>query len=84
MTKEENYSPEEEKKESVLDFEEAKEMAVAHGYSFLQVKTVQMRRYDEYDATNRFYISLGFKEVEVLPTLWGEENPCQIYVMSLK
>lgn len=65
-------------------FEEAKEMAVAHGYSFLQVKTVQMRRYDEYDATNRFYISLGFKEFEVLPTLWGEENPCQIYVMSLK
>ena len=28
MTKEENYSPEEEKKESVLDFEEAKEMTV--------------------------------------------------------
>ena len=28
MTKEKNYSPEEEKKESVLDFEEAKEMTV--------------------------------------------------------
>ncbi len=27
---------------------------------------------------------LGFKEFEVIPTLWDEANPCQIYVMSLK
>ena len=53
------------------------------GFSFLQVKTVQMGRYPEYDATNRFYQSLGFQEFEVFPTLWDEGNPCQIYVMSL-
>ena len=28
--------------------------------------------------------SCGFKEFEVLPLLWDEANPCQIYVMSLK
>ena len=54
------------------------------GYSFLQVKTVQMGKYPEYDATNRFYLALGFCEFEVFPTLWDEWNPCQIYVMSLK
>ena len=36
-----------------------------------------------YDATNRFYLALGFKELEVFPELWGENNPCQIYVMAL-
>lgn len=53
------------------------------GYSFLQVKTVQTGWYEEYDRTNRFYRSLGFKEFEVFPTLWDEGNPCQVYVMAL-
>ena len=64
--------------------EAAKQIAVEKGYSFLQVKTVQMGRYEEYDRTNRFYLALGFKEFEVFPTLWDERNPCQIYVMSLR
>lgn len=64
-------------------FQAAKRIARERGYSFLQVKTVQMGRYPEYDATNRFYLSLGFKEFEVFPTLWDEWNPCQIYVMSV-
>ena len=65
-------------------FEAAKQIAVERGYSFMQVKTVQMGRYAEYDRTNRFYLALGFKEFEVIPTLWDECNPCQIYVMSLR
>ena len=65
-------------------FEKAKEAAVRTGYSFLQVKTVQMGKYEDYDRTNRFYLSLGFKEFEVFPLLWDEWNPCQIYVMSLR
>ena len=65
-------------------FAVAKQIAVERGYSFIQVKTVQMGRYAEYDRTNRFYQSLGFKEFEVFPTLWDERNPCQIYVMSLR
>lgn len=64
-------------------FEEAKIEAKQNGYSFIQVKTVQMGRYDSYDETNRFYLSLGFKEFEVFPTLWDEWNPCQIYVMAI-
>lgn len=53
------------------------------GFSFLQVKTVQMGKYEDYDKTNRFYLSLEFKEFEILPTLWDKQNPCQIYVMAL-
>ena len=35
------------------------------------------------DETNCFYLSLGFKEFEIFPTLWDEWNPCQVYVMGL-
>ena len=59
------------------------QMAKKQGFSFMQVKTVQMGHYPEYDATNRFYQSLGFKEFEVFPTLLDEWNPYQIYVMFL-
>lgn len=64
-------------------FEQAREKAKQAGYLFMQVKTVQMGRYAVYDATNHFYLSLGFKEFEVFPTLWDEWNPCQVYVMAL-
>lgn len=59
----------------------AKDAATQKGYSFIQVKTVQMGKYPEYDKTNRFYRAVGFKEFEVLPDLWDAQNPCQIYVM---
>ena len=64
--------------------EKAKEVAKAQGYEFMQVKTVKMGVYEDYDQTNLFYISCGFKELEVFPLLWDELNPCQVYVMSLK
>ena len=64
-------------------FEAARKVAAEEGYSFMQVKTVKMGMYEDYDITNRFYLSCGFKEFEVITELWGEENPCQIYVMSL-
>lgn len=65
-------------------FNNAKEAVIEKGYSFIQVKTVQMGKYEEYDKTNKFYLSLGFKEFEMFPTLWDEWNPCQIYIMSLR
>ena len=65
-------------------FAAAKDYAVRKGYEFIQVKTVRSGVYEDYDITNEFYKSLGFKELEVLPDYWNEANPCQIYVMSLK
>lgn len=64
-------------------FENAREIARKAGFSFIQVKTVKMGTYADYDKTNLFYLSLGFKELEVFPTLWDEANPCQIYIMSI-
>ena len=64
-------------------FEAARAIAQAEGYLFMQVKTVRMGVYEDYDITNRFYQACGFKEFEMIPGLWGEENPCQIYVMYL-
>ncbi len=64
-------------------FDAAKQEAQARGYAFMQVKTVKMGVYPEYDDTNRFYLALGFQEFEVIPSIWDEANPCQIYVMSL-
>ena len=63
-------------------FEHARKAAAAAGYSFMQVKTVKMGVYPDYDITNRFYLACGFQELEVLP-IWDEANPCQIYVLYL-
>ena len=65
-------------------FAAAYEYARANGYCFIQVKTVQMGKYADYDKTNLFYKSLGFREFELFPTLWDEWNPCQVYVMAVK
>ena len=65
-------------------FDAAKDYAVMKGYSFMQVKTVRSGMYDDYDITNKFYVSVGFKELEVLEEYWDKDNPCQIYVMNLK
>lgn len=62
---------------------QAKTAAAAGGYRFMQVKTVKMGVYEDYDRTNRFYRAMGFEEFEVFPDLWDEANPCQIYVMAL-
>ena len=64
--------------------DKAIEVAESSGYEFMQVKTVKMGVYEDYDKTNEFYISCGFKEFELFPLYWDEANPCQIYVMSLK
>lgn len=64
-------------------FEAARKTASEKGYTFIQVKTVKMGMYEDYDRTNRFYQSVGFKELEVFPTYWDEANPCQIYIMNV-
>ena len=45
-------------------FEYAKESIKESGYSFIQVKTVKMGMYEDYDRTNQFYISLDLKNLK--------------------
>ena len=50
---------------------------------FLQVKTVAEGSNKDYDRTNVFYRSLGFKKLEIFPQLWNPQNPCQILIKKI-
>ncbi len=52
-------------------------------YDYIQVKTVDEGHYEEYDQTVAFYKGIGFKKLEVFPTLWDEWNPCLILVKKV-
>ncbi len=60
------------------------EFAKNNNYEFIQVKTVRSGKYASYDITNSFYKKIGFKELECIEDLWDKNNPCQIYIMSIK
>jgi GNAT superfamily N-acetyltransferase len=54
------------------------------GVEYLQVKTLASSHPSEhYGRTRRFYESSGFVGLEVLPTLWGEANPCLVMVKRI-
>lgn len=62
----------------------AEASAKSDGKEFLFVKTLSSDHPDPYYAkTRKFYTKIGFKELEVLPMVWGEENPCLIMVKSI-
>lgn len=50
---------------------------------YLQVKTVAEGSNKDYDRTNVFYRSLGFKKLEIFPQLWDLKNPCQILIKKI-
>ncbi|MFG1591941.1 GNAT family N-acetyltransferase [Halobacteriovorax sp. CON-3] len=63
---------------------EAEKVMAQKKFEFLQVKTVDSSSEDEYyKKTRLFYEVLGFKKLEVFPTLWDEHNPCLLLVKSL-
>lgn len=57
--------------------------AGALGCEYVQVKTVAAGRYEEYDRTRMFYERLGFRALEVFPTLWDAWNPCLVMVRRI-
>lgn len=60
------------------------EWSKENGYEFLQVKTLDESHPDIYYAkTRKFYLSTGFKPLECINELWGEDNPCLIMVQHL-
>lgn len=50
---------------------------------YLQVKTVAEGSNQDYDQTNVFYRSLGFKKLEIFPQLWDPQNPCQVLIKKI-
>lgn len=54
------------------------------GYEYLQVKTLDESHPDKnYARTRKFYEAMGFRPLECIPELWGENNPCLIMVMYI-
>ena len=50
----------------------------------LHVKTLAPSDPDPgYAATRAFYAAAGFRPLEVLPEVWGPENPCLLMVRPL-
>ncbi len=55
-----------------------------HALAFLQVKTLDASHPDPcYRRTRAFYKAMGFRPLECLPSLWGEENPCLIMIRTI-
>lgn len=59
------------------------ESEASKNVDFLQVKTVAEGSNKDYDRTNVFYCSFGFKKLETFPQLWGSQNPCQILIKKI-
>jgi len=55
------------------------------GKRYLTVKTLAASRPNaEYDRTRLFYQGMGFVELEVMPELWGMDNPCSFMAKNLR
>lgn len=54
------------------------------GVEYLQVKTLAPSHPDpHYAKTRAFYLSVGFRPLEELTALWGEQNPCLLMIKRL-
>jgi GNAT superfamily N-acetyltransferase len=64
--------------------EAAESFLRAREVEYLQVKTLGPSQPSEhYAETRSFYAGRGFRPLEELTAIWGEENPCLIMVKSL-
>lgn len=65
--------------------ERAAAFAAGSGADLLHVKTLAPTHPDPgYAATRSFYAALGFIPLEILPELWGPDNPCLLLVRPLR
>ena len=57
----------------------------AQKIEFLTVKTLdESRESKSYEKTRLFYISVGFKPLEVFPLYWDKDNPCLFMAKYIK
>lgn len=54
------------------------------GYEYVQVKTLSPSHPDAgYAKTRAFYEAIGFRPLEEIKQIWGEQNPCLIMIRQL-
>ena len=55
-----------------------------NGMDFLTVKTLdESSGSKSYERTRLFYLSIGFKPLEVFPLFWDKDNPCLFLVKNI-
>lgn len=60
------------------------EMLKDENYSYLLVKTLdESRKSKEYEMTRYFYRKTGFVPIDVIPEIWGNNNPCLLMIKKL-
>lgn len=58
--------------------------SLANRKEFLTVKTLdESRASKSYERTRLFYLSMGFKPLEVFPLLWDKDNPCLFLIKHI-
>ena len=63
----------------------AVEYCMKNKTEFLTVKTLdESRKSKSYEKTRAFYLSVGFKPLEVFPLLWDKDNPCLFMAMHVE
>lgn len=63
----------------------AERRLLGEGIEFLTVKTLAPEvDFAPYAATRAFYRAMGFRPLEVFPTLWSPENPCLFLAKTLR
>lgn len=61
------------------------QFCLENNIEFLTVKTLDESSFSQsYDKTRLFYVSMGFKPLEVFKTLWDENNPCLFMAKYIK
>lgn len=64
--------------------EQSQEWLRSQDVEYLQVKTLGPSDPDAgYAKTRAFYAAVGFRPVEEIKQIWGEENPCLIMIKKL-
>jgi len=64
---------------------ECGEMYCKHNnMDYLTVKTLdESKQSKSYEKTRLFYLSVGFKPLEVFPLFWDKDNPCLFLIKSI-
>lgn len=66
-------------------FDEVYKWCKNENYEFLQVKTLDESRENvAYEKTRKFYKAIGFRPLECIPEIWGNNNPCLIMIMKIQ
>jgi GNAT superfamily N-acetyltransferase len=61
------------------------DFCIDNNIEFLTVKTLdESRESKSYEKTRLFYLSVGFKSLEVFPLFWDKDNPCLFMAKSVK